>query len=753
MNVNQKISSLIASQFPSFYDSEGPKFEAFLQAYYEWMESQGQALNYSRSLLDLMDIDSTTDQFIKYFRNEYIDLFPASMAADPRLVMKHVSDMYRTKGTKRAVELLFRIVFNEDVGIYIPGDHIFKTSAATWVTPRYIEVSDSPYLFSLVGKQVYNNSATAIVEDYVTRVLSNRVVNVLYISNLHGSFRYGQQVFCADLLTDGTSIIDLEAFNELTQAEQLSFSQLLTPDNAPTVFGSLSALGIINGGIGFSVGDVVETAQRKAKAVVVSTTAENGKVSFDLLNGGFGFSMNAVVTVAGGGGSGADFAVGGLADVQVYDINTDIISNYYNTQLDSDTSGINININSSTGNMTVGENITATGNVVPLDVRVVSGLVANQEVLHFTNPATYGTIDLLAIWSDHSLLYVGGTEANLHHANLVNGVELTGATTGAIVQINTVFPENVINGNAVVVSANSSDIVCNFVNGYFIANTTITGGTSGHTANVVSTLRYTNWNFPGAPFANTNLDQLSLGVVLVFYTLDVGTITFLADVNPGADYFSNPTVTVVEPLIAALQIPDGANGYYGEDANISATAAFANGIATGLQIIDSSLGFTPGEQLSFTSNSNQSSITASAIVDLNGIQPGYYRDNVGFPSDESFIEDDAYYQKFSYEILASRMLSSYQKLVMSLTHPSGLNLFGRFVDYHEMLDTESGLAQSSVVTLPPLATGMSTAAAVAQWIDAFPGRAIGSSSAAAVSQWIDAFPGSAAGTSTATGVS
>ena len=43
MNVNQKISSLIASQFPSFYDSEGPKFEAFLQAYYEWMESQGQA--------------------------------------------------------------------------------------------------------------------------------------------------------------------------------------------------------------------------------------------------------------------------------------------------------------------------------------------------------------------------------------------------------------------------------------------------------------------------------------------------------------------------------------------------------------------------------------------------------------------------------------------------------------------------------------------------------------------------------------
>lgn len=48
-NIESKISPLIAGLFPSFYETDGPNFIAFIQAYYEWLEQNFQ-------LLDLEDI-------------------------------------------------------------------------------------------------------------------------------------------------------------------------------------------------------------------------------------------------------------------------------------------------------------------------------------------------------------------------------------------------------------------------------------------------------------------------------------------------------------------------------------------------------------------------------------------------------------------------------------------------------------------------------------------------------------------------
>lgn len=48
-NIESKISPLIAGLFPSFYETDGPNFIAFMQAYYEWLEQNFQ-------LLDLEDV-------------------------------------------------------------------------------------------------------------------------------------------------------------------------------------------------------------------------------------------------------------------------------------------------------------------------------------------------------------------------------------------------------------------------------------------------------------------------------------------------------------------------------------------------------------------------------------------------------------------------------------------------------------------------------------------------------------------------
>ena len=67
-SIEKKISNLIESQFPQFYQEEGPDFILFMKAYYEWLESEGQAVNQARNLFDYRDIDNTLENFLEFFQ-------------------------------------------------------------------------------------------------------------------------------------------------------------------------------------------------------------------------------------------------------------------------------------------------------------------------------------------------------------------------------------------------------------------------------------------------------------------------------------------------------------------------------------------------------------------------------------------------------------------------------------------------------------------------------------------------------------
>ena len=51
MATDLKISTLIPSQLPSYLLEQGPNLVAFLKAYYQWMETDGQVTEQSKNLL------------------------------------------------------------------------------------------------------------------------------------------------------------------------------------------------------------------------------------------------------------------------------------------------------------------------------------------------------------------------------------------------------------------------------------------------------------------------------------------------------------------------------------------------------------------------------------------------------------------------------------------------------------------------------------------------------------------------------
>jgi len=70
---------------------------------------------------------------------------------------------------------------------------------------------------------------------------------------------------------------------------------------------------------------------------------------------------------------------------------------------------------------------------------------------------------------------------------------------------------------------------------------------------------------------------------------------------------------------------------------------------------------------------------------------GSYSTNKGFLSDDIYLQDNFYYQQFSYVIKTDEQFSTYEGLVKQTIHPSGMVMFGEFEITNE-LDASSVIA-------------------------------------------------------------
>lgn len=741
--IEKLISPHIASQFPSFYKSDGPNFIAFVEAYYEWMESSNNPLYHSRRLLEYADIDETADQFIKYFKNTYINSLPESIAGDKRLLMKHILDLYRAKGTDRSIKLLFRLLFDESIDLYIPGDYLLRPSDGEWKKQYYIETTSSPYLNDTIGKLIRNSSgsATAIVESYTTKKINKKTINVLYLSSLSGEFKYGERLLCSEVSE-------------------------LTLDNAPVIVGSLTAIAVENGGFDFNVGDFLSVSGSgfDGRARVAATRDETGKVNFNLLNGGSGYSLNPNITISttkeltitnlsngqfsnsdvildtgsganatvtfanssfiqvinfspnvefqvghtitngnttaqivdsiGGTGSGASFTVGALTDTEIFTINTDVINNYYNTSLDDNAYGYKVNITGTSGpGFTVGNTATSTANVVLLEAFSISAnQVSEGEGLSNTS---LGISGLITYRVDGNFIWCIGSESDLSNANLAPGVILLSNTTVSSIQLYNNLPKYTVTATGTISTVNSTAVVVTSPVGEYVPSKTITDLNTGTTATIVSQDRLSNWIFPSRLLTITNLDTL-IGDTLDAVTIEVGKIAYLGRISPGNGYLTAPYIEVIEPGISALNEFDGAGSYKGRNAVINSQVSNKSGIATAVDVIDSGFGYVSNETVYLSKENSEVTIKGSAIVDRNGEEYGRWANRKGFLSDINKLQDSRYYQLFSYEIVAMRMLETYESLVRDLVHPSGLALFGKYQLRSDLVNQQSSISYSSI---------------------------------------------------------
>ena len=216
------ISPLIQSQVPDFVNLDHPNFVAFLEAYYEWMENEGNATERTLMLNDYTDIEKTLTQFVESFEDRFMKNVPRVFETDlsgnfinRKELLKNIQDFYKTKGSEKSFEFFFHAFYNSIVEFYYPRADMLESSGGNWIEKKSIRVTSSngSDVFGMKGRVINQknlsgeiNDATATVVDVVQYDIFPYTITELFLDNIQGNFFGGRKVECE--LSSGSKLTE-----------------------------------------------------------------------------------------------------------------------------------------------------------------------------------------------------------------------------------------------------------------------------------------------------------------------------------------------------------------------------------------------------------------------------------------------------------------------------------------------------------------------------------------------------------------
>ena len=520
---NNKISNLINSQVPFFVRNDHQNFVTFLEKYYEYLEQNDKVVNRIKKSQTYRDIDLTETEFAEKLYDTFMKYVPKNILADKTLIIKHIKDFYRAKGTEKATRFLIRILHNEEIEFYYPKADILRVSDGKWFVQKSLKIQDTQIdnqqapLISDLEKYIgilvkgATSNATALVERTDRYYERGTLIDELFLTNIVGSFKDGESI-------SGT--VNLEETQQNIKSNVYS--------------GIVNSITLQNGGFGYAVGYSIpiESNSGVGAAAIISSVSTGSIASIGVLSGGAGYRANDQILFSGGGtGSGA------TANVFTVFNDSSIHPNSYNII----STIINLEANTAIGNSIY-------SNLISAITDPANNWISNSmSFWTYANTGPAKTIYVLNEGQNYSeepsLSIIANSVIQqlgiLGHMEIIDGgqnykigdtIEFTNVTGGYGVGA----AANVTN----VDMGNSNTITqVNFVpvQGQFV-------GGSGYTQTLLPTANVISATGTGANIAVTAI--LGSGGTLKAANSSIGTIKTITLINGGSGYTSPPTINL-----------------------------------------------------------------------------------------------------------------------------------------------------------------------------------------------------------------
>lgn len=289
------ISAFVNEQVPEFVRQNHPKFVQFLEAFYQFLEQNHEAIGRMVDYTDIKDVDFTTDEFFYLFKSTFLSPMPEEFLADRALVLKKIKDLYAAKGTIPSIQLLFRILYGQEISVFLPKTKILRASDGKWqnrITLRVTQLAGEEHEFfrqSFIGE---TSGAIANVDFSETVQRGTLTVLEMTLVSYEGAFTVGE--------------IIRDRVNGTATAQ---------------VLGIIDAVTVIDGGDDYQVGDIVPIIDPSGQdaLVTVSQVAATYPIDAFIINdGGSNYRVGDPVDFSDNGGNG----FGAVAQVSAINVQT-----------------------------------------------------------------------------------------------------------------------------------------------------------------------------------------------------------------------------------------------------------------------------------------------------------------------------------------------------------------------------------------------------------------------------------------------
>jgi len=619
-----------------------------------------------QQLLNYTDPDHTISDFLNQMKDEFLNTIPRDTddAVSTRKLIKNIKSLYRAKGTAKAHQAFFRILFNEPSEVYTPSDDMLRVSDGSWNVQTFIRCTQTALQsvnnpIFLTGQTITQandpsdatvNEATAIVENILKfQEGSTQIIEIiLNTDTVSGTFVNGAEV-------TGISNVDEDITIGITVSQALSTAVITNNGSTLTVGDEATLTG--GAGSGARV-QVLDISGAGVSEVIVNAAGQNFQEG-DTLTFSSGTAEAKVAVVNGGIAPET-----GSLDIHV-ELETGTITGGGSGDL---------LLEDAVDNGNGGKFLDSSTQMQNFEVRTAleneSGAILQEEYIDDSADRIY----VVNQESEIDIPY--GMEAT-DHIVLEDLVANTGYNGNKIVQQNASGTGDITDIRMI---ASGS--------GYTTLPTaTIDGdrhiGLENATSSDISDFSRIEFEEGGTVLNESSFAVLNVtGATVIPFGEDIGRATSLTIIEHGIDFTSAPTLEF--PRYAVLKTVSGtisadetftSNVSGATGTVIDFTAPLLKYTATTSELVETDTVTFSGTETAVVSKTDP--LTGTATIGAQITTAGKFINQDGHISEGSKkIQDSLYYQDYSYVIRVAQSINKWRDSIKRAVHPSGFYVTG-----------------------------------------------------------------------------
>ena len=668
-------------------------------------------LNGTKTFKDLTNSDLTTDGILDWFKKELYPNIRNSATVDLRYFLKHLKQFYRSKGSEKSFRTLFRALYGQDsLDFYYPKTDMFKISDGNWLQDTVLQLSYDLSYLDFNGLTITGNTslATAFVTNVTTRKVGTVPVVELVVTTFVGTFVVGETVTA-------------------TTAAGTELSATLT--------GMLTDIIIVNGGEGYSVDEALTitdaTAVGFGAAAKVKSTSADQVAILTVPAVGNGYQVNDPITFNNAGTNAvvtAEAKVATLSETFTVDVVSTLLTAGIETKTFDLTGAFGVTVSAGylLGNNAIYANATKKGVVISYTVGTPSALT-----IYDTDNETLSGVstvpETLTAWANGDTMYLfNKTGTAVLGAFSVTINDTSFVTTTAHVNLNSTNYGALFATPDGTFTTSTNTITVTYSGGHNLAvNDTVkldfSVGALNGTYTVATRASATVFTVTKSGASGSGTVEMipiissKMKNAFVFSTQTFGKVATVSYSSHGSGYEAKPatSLTSLGYYSTVETRSDGAGGFYGSNATIA--VGDLGGSVTGVTITEPGFGYELAPAVTGATHSTAATLTG--ILGITRIKDGKYSGESGMPSSQKKIQDNDYYQDYSYVLKTTDSVNVWRNDVLKLLHPAGYKLFGEVL-IENLLNTQMfdrGLSNINTAD----ATGMSTYREVTFFFESF----------------------------------